>query len=79
MYRRPNSWTTNPEKVHGFLTGRAPLAYCDDCIAEAAGVSSREQVNPIACALALTRDFQRIPGVCASCVRKRVVTGALSA
>jgi hypothetical protein len=58
---------SKPELIHRFLTARSPAPVCDDCLAEEAGVQPRNQVNPIARTLALTRDFDRAKGECSLC------------
>lgn len=68
---------TVPERIHKFLTSRTPDAVCDDCVADRAEVSPRQQVNPIVSALALTTDFERNHGECAICKRNKLVTRSL--
>jgi hypothetical protein len=68
---------TAPERVHKYLTDRPRSAFCDDCIAIGASVMPRNQVNPIACSLALTRDFSRIRATCSGCGSEKLVTSSL--
>jgi len=68
----------NPEAVYRILKDNAPAALCDDCLASAAKVHPRQQVNIIARSLGLTRDFQRRDGICATCGDEKLVTRSVS-
>jgi len=67
----------NPEHAHRTLTERTPNRLCDDCLAELAGISPRQQVNVIARTLALTTDFDRAHGKCSECGDEKLVTRSL--
>ena len=69
---------TNPERVYSFLRENAHAALCDDCIAEYAAVKPRQQVNPIAGALGLTKEFDRSKGTCCTCKNDKLVTRSLT-
>lgn len=66
-----------PERIHAYLTSRTPEPVCDDCISKGAGVTPRNQVNPITRTLGLTTDFMRVHGVCADCKSDKLVTRSL--
>jgi hypothetical protein len=66
----------NPEIVLRFLTDKAPAPYCDDCLATAAGIAPRQQVNIIARSFGLTSDFNRAKGHCVVCGGEKFVTSS---
>lgn len=77
----PNSYMLsamdNPDRIHTFLVDRTPAPVCDDCVANGADVSPRQQINPIARALSLTSDFDRVRGECSICGATKLVTRSL--
>ncbi len=74
---RSGSGATNPERVYRFLRERTPAPLCDDCIAEGAEVSPRQQINPITASLGLTTDFDKVHGTCSLCKNDKLVTRSL--
>jgi hypothetical protein len=65
---------TVPEQVFDYLKREAPAFQCDDCIAGVLHILPRNQINPIASAFGLTRDFRREKGQCAICDKVKLVT-----
>lgn len=63
--------------IHEFLTGRAPSAFCDDCIAEMLHLSQRQQAALRTETLGTTRDFTRQSGQCSNCGNEKLVIHAV--
>lgn len=64
------------QDINDFLTGRAPAAFCDDCIAEALHLPARQQSALRTGALGTTSDFTRQLGECSNCGTEKQVIHA---
>jgi hypothetical protein len=68
---------SRPQEVNEFITGHAPNAVCDKCIAEALGWSNTgAHPAQITGALATTSDFTRERGECSLCHNQKEVIRA---
>lgn len=69
---------TNAERVIAFLGANKGSGFCDACISLATGVEPYDQVNQIAHALSLTKDYVRRMSDCKRCGRTREITAMIS-
>ena len=58
---------TIAERVNAYISAARPKAFCDDCIAEALGLSQRQQSARVTGALETTSDFERSVDSCGTC------------
>lgn len=61
------------ERVRGFLARMAPMAICDDCIADELELTVRQHANRKTVELQKSREFDRRIGECAMCKRSKKV------
>jgi hypothetical protein len=62
----------NAEAVANWLRSKPGSFFCDDCTSAEASVTPRQQVNPIARALALSDDYERKKTTCSMCGREKL-------
>lgn len=60
-------------RVSHFLADRRPSPYCDDCIADKLGLSSRRQANRVTLRLAEIPNFRRSVAACSGCSKHKEV------
>ena len=65
------------ERINEYLTKR-PVPICDDCLAQALGLSRRQQAAAVTIVLGTTPSFNRYDGACTDCVGppKKVISCA---
>jgi hypothetical protein len=79
LQRDPGDHTTpaSSERIAGrvgrFLTDHRPSLFCDDCITDRLGLSSRRQASRVTGRLAETTNFWRAVGACSVCHKHKQV------
>jgi len=60
-------------RISQFLADHKPFLFCDDCITDKLGLSSRRQANRVTSRLAATSNFWRSVGACSACGKHKQV------
>lgn len=69
---------TVPQRVAAFLKAKAPVAFCDECIATLLELKRHQQAQQATSGLAASDAFTRHPGTCVNCHKSVLVTHAYS-